>query len=457
MMSLTPQELLGAKEWNKLIKTNVENALGAKLDGDFIAANYPAGFNYAIKQQFYNEDSLATLNSLVTVTDAVPTLSGSYASLYKNVMGNLEYGFSSDDQKLMNQEETKQAALVGKIIDVYKESGLDDSPEDYPGILYIMQRIKEVTGTDYLRVDIKTYPNLASLCRNLSEYSRIGVNTTKMENAWSQADDKMNAIIKNITSPSEDNGGLKTSGTAFNIGWDKLPETEQLLNSLKQGNTISFSISVDSFSANASSIHFENKVTASVPFNWFFNLKVTNESSYDLSKFAQHDSQLSVSVTYSGLTTLAAIPKPLSDDNGKGWFADYILYEAAVKSGKDSTGYQLHGSEFDPKNLFGNNGKLKRLKTFVLSQQPTITLHFSKFDCTEMQEIFNQKTDIDFSLFGGIISGSHKNSYSFTNYNYNAEKQTLDVSITPTPIGDSGSIGKQTAFVLGGVAETFGS
>ena len=60
VMTLSPQELLSAKEWNKIIKTNIENAIGSKLDGDFVAANYPAGFNYAVKQQYYNADSLST-------------------------------------------------------------------------------------------------------------------------------------------------------------------------------------------------------------------------------------------------------------------------------------------------------------------------------------------------------------------------------------------------------------
>lgn len=71
-----------------------------------------------------------------------------------------------------------------------------------------------------------------------------------------------------------------------------------------------------------------------------------------------------------------------------------------------------------------------------------------------MKEFFKENTGVSFSFFGGIISGSHNNSYSFSNYNYDEQKQMFDVSIIPAPIGDSGSIGKQTAFILGGVPET---
>jgi hypothetical protein len=439
-----------------MLKTEVENAIGSKLDGDFVAANYQPGFNYAIKQQYYNPDSLSALNSLVTETDGIPTIGGVCSTLYNQVIGSLEYGISSADQAKINQEETAQSALTGTIIDLYNDSGLDDPPKDYPTMLYIMNQIKTVTGTDYLHVDMQLYPNLSQLCNKLSEYARNAVFTTKFQNAWNDAYDRMEAIARNIKSPAAGNGGLATAAGTFSIGWDKLPETAQLLASLKQGNTVSFSLTTDSFSESDSDLHFESHVTVKVPFNWFFNIKVRHEHSYDLSQYAQSESKLSVSVTFNGITTLAAVPTPLSDDNTKGWFAPDILAEAAAKSGKDATGYQLHGSEFDPAVLFGKNGELKRLKTFVISQQPVISLHFSKFDCTEMQKLFTQQTDIDFSLFGGIISGDHHNDYSFSDYAYNSDEQTLDVTISPAPIGDSGSTAKQTAFVLGGVAEYYG-
>lgn len=132
------------------------------------------------------------------------------------------------------------------------------------------------------------------------------------------------------------------------------------------------------------------------------------------------------------------------------------MQEAAAKTGKDATGYRLHGSEFKPEELFGPDGRLRRLKTFVISQQPQIDLHFSKFNYSDMQEIFTQGTDVEFSFFAGLIKGCHNNDYTFENYNYNEKEQTLDVSIVPARIGDTGAAGKQTAFVLGGVAEYYG-
>lgn len=455
-MPITSDVLETEQEWNNIIKTNVSNALGAKLDGEFTAVNYPAGFNYAIKQQYYNADSLSTLNSLIGVTDGIPSFGSPFSSLYKDVINNLEYGFSSKDKEMMNQEETAQGALVDTIINEYKQSGLDDTPEDYPSILYITKRIKAVTGTGYLYVDTKEYPTLSNLCRKLSEYTRLGVYTNKLERAWNAADDRMLAIAEHITEPSASNGGLKTDGSHFSIGWNQLPETEQLLKSLQGGSTISFSFSASDFHDKSSTLHFTSGVTSHLPFSWIFNMTVNHEHEYDLSTFAREQSELTFSVTYKGISVLGAVPTPLSDNNESGWFASDILNEAASKSGKDATGYKLHGSKYNPMTLFGKNGQLKRLKTFVLSQQPEITLSFSKFDCSEMQKIFTQSTDISFQVLGGLIKGEHNNDYSFSEYHYNEQGQTLTVKIIPAPIGSAGSIGKQTAYVLGGVVETYG-
>lgn len=456
-MDLTLEQTMGIKEWNKSVTNAVESTLGSKLDGSFIAANYTPGFNYAVKQQYYNADSLSTLDSLVVITNDIPTLSDHFSTLYKRVIGNLEYGFSEHDKKLMNEEETCHGSLVGSIINDYMESGLDDTPQKYPTIFYITQRIKEVTKTGYLHLDTKQYPSLAPLCRKLSEYTRLSTYTNKMQDAWDLADNRMKAIYENISNPSDNNGGLKTDACTFMIGWDKLPETQQLLKELKKEDSISISLKTDHIDSSSSLLKIGTETSVKVPFFWFFNIKTDNKTSIDLSRFTQNGSSITINVTYKGLTMLGAIPTPLTENNAKGWFAPDILRDAAIKSKTDSTGYRLHGSEFNPDTLFGKNGTLKRLKTFVISQEPEIKLQFHNFNVSSMKEIFNTSSNVSFSLLGGLVRGTINHNYTLQNESYDSQSQTLSVTISPTPIGESGSIGKQTAFVLGGVAETYGA
>lgn len=455
-MALTPEQVLGAKEWNKIIQSNVSNAIGSKLDGEFIAANYAPGFNYAVKQSYYNKDSLSTFNTLIAESDGIPVIKDVYSDLYKNVVGSFEYGLSKADQIKINQEEQAQEALVGTIINYYETSGLDDEPKDHPTIIYIMNRIKEVTGSDYLHLDTKTYSSLANLCNKLSEYSRLASFTTSMQNTWSDVFDRIQNIKDNITNPSKENGGLETARDEFYIGWDKLPETETLKANLEnEGSKISFSISTNSFESSQSVLHFESDVSVTVPFNWIFNMKIDHEHEFDFSKYYSKSSSLDIAFEFIGVSTVAAVPTPISGNYKKGWFAADMLKEAAEKSGKDATGICLHGDRYDPDKLFGKDGMLRRVSTMVISQQPIITLTFSDFESSEFYKYFRQNTNVKFNILGGLISGEHDNDFSCTDYNYDSSNNVLSVTLKPAPLGSSGSLGKQTVYVLGGTAEYF--
>lgn len=447
-------QILTEQEWNKAVQKAVAGALGAQLDGQFLAANYVAGFPYIIRQQYYNKASLSALDTLIKVQDDIPSLGDSFSSLYHSVIKGLEYNFSTADQAKLDQEQTALAALAGPIIEAYKTSGLDEQPNEYATVMYIMQRIKEVTGTDYAHVDTRSYPNLGGLCAKISQYAQKSTNTLKLQNAWLDAVDRLDAISDHIAHPADANGGLKVDASTCVAGWENLMDSTALLNSLKSGNSVSVSLTSDSISTQESALHFDTQVTSRVPFNWFFSLTVKHEHEYDLSQFASKESSLTVTVTYQGLTLIPAVPAGLTADNSKGWFSSQVLREAAAKSGQDATGYQLASGELDPDALFGPAGTLRRMKSLVLSRQPEIHLTFRKFDEKALSELFVQNTDVSFGFFGGLIHGDHANDYTFSNYQYDAAQQTVEVSILPAPL-ESGAASSQTACVLGGVPEYY--
>lgn len=455
-MALTPEQILGAKEWNNIIKINVSNAIGSKLDGEFIAANYAPGFNYAVKQNYYNEDSLSAMNTLLTESDGIPVIKNVYSELYKNVISSLAYGMSDADEQKISEEQQKQEALVGTIINLYADSGLDDDPKDHPTIMYIMNRIKEVTGDRYDKLHTAMYPDLSTLCSKLSEYSRLATFTYALQNAWSEVFDRIQKIKENITSPSKENGGLETARDEFYVGWDKLPETETLLKDLKnEGNNITFSISIDNFESSQSMLHFESEASVMVPIGWIFNMRIDHEHEFDFSEYASKTSRLDIAFEFNGVTTVAAVPTPISSNNEKGWFDSNMLSDAAQNSGKNTTGVCLYGDRYDPDKLFGKDGELRRMSTLVISQQPIITLTFSNFEDFGFDQYFHQDTSVRFSILGGLISGEHDNDFSCSDYHYDSSQNTLKVTLKPAPLGSSGSLGKQTAYVLGGTAEYF--
>ncbi|MDE6558001.1 MAG: hypothetical protein K2K39_02730, partial [Clostridia bacterium] len=411
-MALTPEQILCAQEWNNLIETKAKTALGAELAGEkFTAANYTAGFNYHVKSSTYNSRSIKALDSLVCFENGVNHLDLSYSDYYKSVMQKIHFNISKSDLQRVNKEAIAQEALVATIINSYKQSEIDDTPMEDPTVPKIIKRVKEYTGVSYRELNPKEYPFLANLCNYLNEFERKAEFTTKIMNASSKAEDRLEAIIKHITKPDDDNGGLKTE-EGFVCGWDGIKEPVQLLESLEGGRTITIDISASHFHSNKSRLNFKNDVKIDVPVNWFFNLGVQHNDEYDLSKSAKDGAEMSISITYDGVTLVSANPKLLSANNSKGWYVKEILTDAAAKTGKDVTGYQLVDSEFDPETLFGEEGKLRRMKTLVISQHPIVKLHFKKFDSDKLKKQFDETTNADFELFGGIISGNHKNGYN---------------------------------------------
>lgn len=455
-MALTPQQTIGAQEWNEIIRSNISTAIGAKLPGKFIAANCVPEFYYAFKSTLFNESALKGLNTLLTQSDGVPVIKDIYSDLYKNVIDSLEYGISSEDKKQLNKEEQENEALVDKIINEYKDSQIDDPVQKYPTVAYIIDRLEKVTGCSFLDIDALKYPQLSLLCDSLNDYTRAATFTAEQHKKWRAVYDRINKIKEHISNPTDENGGLKTDSERFYIGWNDIPETTTLLESLKnESNSISISVSADSFSNTESVLHFESDVKVKVPFNWIFNLQVDHEHEFDLSKFSSKEADLKIDLEFKGISTVKAIPMPISSNNKEGWFAADMLKEAAEKSGKDATGIRLSGSRYDPDKLFGENGELRRINTFVISQQPVITLTFSNFECSGFEQYFEQDTNVKFSILGGLVSGTHDNDFSCTSSEYNASSNTLTVKLAPPALGSFGSLGKQTAYVLGGTAEYF--
>ena len=160
-MKLTPGQICGTKEWNKMVATEVETALGAKLDGEFTAANYTAGFNYLVREEKYNANTLKALDTRVEVKDETPYLQTGYTSLYKQVTEKICYNISTEDQQRIRQEENAQHSLVASIIDSYKHSNMDDEIMKNPNVAKIMDRIEKFTGKTYDKVDFEKYPYLA--------------------------------------------------------------------------------------------------------------------------------------------------------------------------------------------------------------------------------------------------------------------------------------------------------
>jgi len=152
------------------------------------------------------------------------------------------------------------------------------------------------------------------------------------------------------------------------------------------------------------------------------------------------------------VTIVAATPSRLTADNKTGWYANDILEEVATKTGQDATGYKLQGSEYDVGELFGPGMAFSRLKTFVISQQPTIAMTFTGTEISRVTSDFKVGASIKLKLFGLFTLGEAEGSYSVHNVQSDSKTGTVTVTFAPPQVSGTTPLEKQVAYVLGGVA-----
>lgn len=443
------------QQWNRVVQNAVQNEIGDLLDGEFLTVSYPAGLPCCVRQQYYNSEFLSTIDTRIVTEEGVAFLKKGFSSLYRKVIECVKYDFSRADYRLMEKELAVQNSMVSEIIRMYEQSGLDNEPDEYASVFYILKRILEVTGSNYMDVDIEKYPKLAGLCLKLREYSEKIKNTEDLLNAWKNAESRKKSIIEHISGPNRENGGIYVGKDGVCVGWEKLPDTEELLNGLNSGREITISIFIDNFNKNYSSIHYTENMVEDAPFCHILKIKKGQDQEYDLSNLAGSNSTINVFVFFHGVTVIEISPENLSLDGKKGWFDKHILCETARNSEKDSTGYLLNGSEFNCSELFGQNGKLCRLKTFVISQKPEIVLDFKEFSRNKLQTIFTEDGNVSFEFMEGTIKENDYLGQPVSSFNYGDEAEHFTVSLSPAPALCRNADSCVTAHILGGIAEYY--
>jgi hypothetical protein len=438
----------------KLITEKVGKLLGAQLPGTFTAFTDPAGFNYGITygaNAFYNEASLKTLDTRFESGGDLPHLvPGTFSGLYLDMLKVLLYVFSEKDKNTMNKEDTAAAAQMSSVITAFTNAGWEFPsplpPEAPSKFSYVLEYIAKTFG------DVTKIPDAFNELRNaLATYQEIAASSFILHKTAGEARARIENAKAAIASPNAKNGGLQIAASSYYPGYDKLPEVNALIGSLsKSDNAITISIHADQFSKTESHLVINKQFEVKVSFLFFVRFSVDHQTHSTVDTLVSSESELDIDITYPGITLVPAEPLAQSPDGKSGWFDLAALQEAAQKSGKDATGYQLKGGEFDPKQLFGHD--LARIKAFVISNVPTITMKFSKVDVNKVTSVFQEHKSIGFNLFS-LFDVGNSSDYSVTHVESNTSAQTVTVHFgPPTPSGTL-PLNKQTAFILGGVAE----
>jgi hypothetical protein len=429
----------------------------SKLDGKFRMVNYPAGFHYGITygpDAYYNTATLSDLDTMVVENSAAGLLTmgdGNFSTLYSQILDTTGYAYSKSDQKILDDENTAAESQIGTVITEFKNAhGTYTDPLPMGGkIADIISQMYKAYGS------IEAMPSSLSALRNaIMSYEQKAKQSSVMLDRWYHAQARLDNAKENAKSPGKVNGGQQTADKTFYVGYspEKLPTANQMIDSLNtDANNIAISISLEHFDSSETKLTIENKASFVIPIAGVIDIEVEHSSTYSLSKYVSHESTVDISIEYPGIMLVPGIPSNLSADAATGWYDATIIEQIAKNTGNDATGMRLLGSEFSVDELFGEGKRFARLKTFVVSRQPTIRMTMRKVDVASVIEDFQMNNKVSVTLFDFIPIGSHEHNYSVHNVTQDTSTQTVSISFGPPEVSGSTPLEQQIACLVGGV------
>jgi hypothetical protein len=438
------------------LESKVGEFLGKKLDGKFSTVAYPAGFNYGITygpNAYYNPATLGDLDTLLAPSTGgqLSLGNGRFSSLYRQILGATVFGFSKADLKIMQDEDSAATAQIASILTEFNHAGgVLSKPLPFGGALQdVFDQLRERYGA------LDNLPSSLSRLHNaIASYEEVAGRSMKLHNNYYEATALLNAARAAILKPSQANGGEEVGAGAYYVGYtpDKLPSANQLIGELKtDANAVSLNMTLSNFHEKSTDLSVSGRTGFSIPIADVASFDFGASASYDLSTYTSSSSEITIDLNYKGVTIIGAAPSVLSPDGATGWYDGQMLGEILEKTGKDATGYQLQGSEFDVDELFGKGKALSRLKTFVISRQPEMSMTFKGGNASKVTSDMKVGAKASIDLFGLFRVGSASASYSV--HKVDADSSDGSVTVTFGPPEPSGTIPleQQVAYVMGGV------
>lgn len=439
------------------LQDQVATFLASKLDGAFSLVSYPSGFNYGITygaNAYWNAATLQDIDTLLgTSSSGQLELTGAgFANLYAQILPAVAFVFSQADQQTMGAQDAAAGAQIASVLTEFQNAGgTFTNPLPFGGKLQdVFNQLTKAFGS------LDKIPDTMNALRNaVASYKAIAATSYALHNRYYAASARLSAALSNVTTPTANNGGMQVSANGYYVGYTpaKLPSANQLIGGLSTaGNAVSVSISLSSFTSTSTNFSVSGSTGFTIPIADILDISIGGSSSYDLSRYTSSSSQVTININYPGVTLFSSAPSVLTTDNSSGWYANDILEGIVANAGADATGYQLQGSEFDVSKEFGTGNAFSRMKTFVISQQPTVSMIFSGSDVSSIVSDLKVNASVSVSLFGIFSLGSASSSYSVKNVDTNTQAGTVTVTFGPPQVSGTIPLQQQVAYVLGGVA-----
>jgi len=427
------------------LQKTLKETFSSQLDGDFSTMNVPNGFYWGIQfgpNNYYNSKALNQMNlQPINGSNNILTVGGAdFITTYNGILNNIAYVFSEADQKEMATEEQNASSQIQAVINSWET----------------------VTGTPITTAEIT-----ASGC---FPATKLGYIDFQVQKRWEGNIDKIPSSLNSFKVAyqtyqvdaqvvfrlqSASAVAIQTDATTYNAPFGPFP-TQNKINSGLQTlkNSAKIEMSLSDFSSESTSLKVSGGAGISIPVLDFFSVDIGGGASYSLDTYTSSSSTVQMSLSYEGVTFVSAplTAANMSTDNKTGWYDNDILTQAIGNTDKSKTGYALLGSTYPVDKYFGKGGEFARVKTWVISQQPKISMKFCSANTSKITSHFQESSSVSVKLFGIFNIGSASQSYEVTKVDTHSESGCVTVEMGPSKVIGTTPANDTTAYVVGGVA-----
>ncbi|WP_404392630.1 hypothetical protein [Humibacillus xanthopallidus] len=456
--SITP----GQEAFIQALQAKVSQSFSSLLDGDFVPMSMPSGAYYGIQygpNNYYNTSFLGQLDQTVTIGDNGQAQPGStkFTSLYADIMSGVVFTFSSADNQSLQRDQAQYQSQLQQVISTWEVNVgtiTDDQMKSaFPPtkLGYIYTQFAQRWSSDINNVPA----SLQAFKDALQNYQVQAQVANRLSIQSAQAMARLAALRANLATPSAANGALQIDASTYYPAFGPFPDQNTIVSSLASGNrSLELNLKLTNFSSQTTNMSVGGSVGLEVPIADIVEVGFSGGARYTLDKYSSASTTVTMDVAYEGITFVSTplTSGALATSNRAGWYAEDILAEALENVDGSRTGYSLQGGAFPADEYFGSGKKFSRIKTWVLSREPSITLQFCAAQTDDVTSDFTENAKLSLKVLGLFTVGEVDQSYEVKNVDDKTVDGCVIVSLG-APDSSSGTTSLQTAraFLVGGV------
>ena len=448
---------------SEAIRKQISATLSSQIDPGFAVIRYPSGFGYFLQygqSAYWNPQTMALVDQLVTDNgDGTADIAGaSFSGRFADILAASGYVVSSSDKAAQTAR--------GKAFSTKSDDLVAQYEADFGRI---RKRDIQAAGTippdktqyvaDYIAKHFtgagQSFP--VSLTLLESVYTAWQAMAQQIRRASALQTDALKLIQTaetNARQPNAQNGGLQTGTAEWVAAYEGLPDVTTLVQGLSSDQPqMTVGLEFDNTGQNQLNLLMKNRLLGAVPdsdlrFSLMTQSGGQKRSADNLWKTAK---KIEMEIDYAGICVVPSHPAPITQDLATGWYSQSAINQIATRTGQDVTGIQLTSTRFDAGQQFGQGKAFARVKTFVISNEPVVTMWFHGVDSAQTIQELSGKPRAELSL--GKLAGFGDNGSKYEVHSVGDTGEAVKIVIKPTVPVIVPPDEALRAHVIGGVLE----